>query len=210
MNQDLVQMIRYATKHQKSVNFTTNATLLADKAEALIGSGLAAIAFSLPDIERCTPEIAKNIRFFMERRKAAGTKIPKTHLNIVILEENADQVEEMLALAKDFGVDTVTFERSFPWTPVLQEMEPSLFARISATARDLGCQVRLPLAHTSPCPLMRYTLFVRCNGDVAPCCYRADVAIGNINSDSLVRIMQNRARFLKAQKSDPVCRVCRV
>jgi MoaA/NifB/PqqE/SkfB family radical SAM enzyme len=210
LNPDLIEMIMYAAACRKSVNFTTNATLLADKADALIGSGLAAIAFSLPDIDRCTPEIAGNIRYFMERREASKSKIPKTHINIVLLEENIDQVEKMLALAKEFGVDIVTFERSFPWTPVLQEKEHSLFARISATARTLGCKVRLPLAHTSPCPLMRYTLFVRCNGDVAPCCYRADVVLGKIHSDSMVRIMQSRARFLKIQKSDPVCSACRV
>ena len=207
---DIIEMIRYASAHRKSVNFTTNATLIAAKADALIGSGLAAIAFSLPDIERCTSEIAGNIRYFTERRNATNTKIPKTYINIVLLEENIGQVEEMLALAKDFGVDIVTFERSFPWTLALQEEEPPLFARIRAMARDLGCQVRLPPAHTIPCQLMRYTLFVRCNGDVAPCCYRADVVLGNIHSDSMVRIMQNRARFLKAQKSEPVCSTCRV
>ena len=210
MNPHLVDMIRYAAGHQKSVNFTTNATLLADKADALIGSGLAAIAFSLPDIERCTPEIAGNIRYFMGRREASKSRNPKTHINIALLEENIDQVEKMLALANDFGVDKVTFERSFPWTPVPQEKEHSLFARISATARDLGCQVQLPLAHTVPCPLMRYTLFVRCNGDVAPCCYRADVSLGNILSDSMIRIVQNRARFVKYQKTDPVCGKCKV
>src|SRR5208283_278008 len=187
---DLIKMIRHAAAHRKSVNFTTNATRLADEADALIGSGLAAIAFSLPDIDRCTAEISANIRYFMERREACKTKSPKTYINIVLLEENTSQVEKMLALAKDFDVDTVTFERSFPWTPALQREENSLFSRISATARDLGCQFRLPPAHVFPCQLMRYTLFVRCNGDVAPCCYRADVVLGNIHSDSMVRIMQ--------------------
>jgi MoaA/NifB/PqqE/SkfB family radical SAM enzyme len=210
MNPDLVDMIRYATDHRKSVNFTTNATLVADKADALIGSGLAAIAFSMPDADRCTAGIAGNIRHFMERRAANKTAIPKTYVNIVLLEENTGQVDRMLALAKDFGVDTVTFERSYPWTPALQDEEQAVFARIRKTARDLGCDVRLPPSHTFPCQLMKYTLFVRCNGDVAPCCYRADVSLGNILSDSMVRIVQNRARFLKSQKTDPVCGKCKV
>jgi molybdenum cofactor biosynthesis enzyme MoaA len=210
MTPNLIEMIRYASAHHKAVNFTTNATLLADKADALIGSGLAAIAFSLPDIERCTPEIAGNIRYFMERRKSGKTRTLKTYINIVLLEENTGQVEKMLSMAKNFGVETMTFERSFPWTPALQEKESALFKQISTTARALGCDIRLPPVHAFPCQLMRYTLFIRCNGDVAPCCYRADVVLGNIHSNSMVRIIQNRARFLKAQKTDPVCSACRV
>ena len=54
----------------------------------------------------------------MGRREASKSRNPKTHINIALLEENIDQVEKMLALANDFGVDKVTFERSFPWTPV--------------------------------------------------------------------------------------------
>jgi MoaA/NifB/PqqE/SkfB family radical SAM enzyme len=210
MNPDLVRMIRYAADHRKSVNFTTNATLVAGKADALIGSGLDAIAFSLPDVDRCTPEIAGNIRSFVRQRAANKTQLPKIHVNIALLEENTGQIEDMLRLSKDFGVDTVTFERSFPWTTTLQEKERAVFTCIRKTARETGCDVRLPLAHTIPCPLMSYTLFVRCNGDVAPCCYRADVSLGNIISNSMIRIVQNRARFLKSQKADPVCARCGV
>ncbi|MFY9750669.1 MAG: radical SAM protein [Methanoregula sp.] len=210
MNQDLPRMVRYAAGHRKSVNFTTNATLIHEKVDALLASGLDAIAFSLPDIDRCTPIIAENISRFVAERAKRGQKKPETCINIAIMEENLDQLDRMLAMVRDFGVDTVVFERSFPWTDSLQKKESDMFQGIRDTAGQFGLKVKFPPDHTSPCPLMRYTLFVRWNGDVAPCCYRANVAIGNINSDSMVRIMQNRARFLKSQRSDPVCNSCRV
>ena len=210
MNPDLPRMIRYAAGHKKSVNFTTNATLIADQADALLTSGLDAIAFSLPDIQRCTTQIASNISRFVKEREKRGIRKPKTYINIAFMEGNLDQIDEMLTMAQGFGVDTVVFERSFPWTEHLQEKESTIIQEIQNTAKRLGLEVKLPPDHSIPCPLMRYTLFVRWNGDVAPCCYRADVPLGNILSDPMVRILQNRAKFLKAQKTDPVCSVCRV
>jgi MoaA/NifB/PqqE/SkfB family radical SAM enzyme len=210
MNTELVEMIRYASGHRKLVNFTTNASLIFDKTEDLLGSGLDAIAFSLPDINRCTPEIAENISQFMKMRAVNGQTRPKTYINISLLRENFDQTGEMLVMAKAFGVDTVVFERSYPWTDDLRSAEASLFGKIRVDAARSGCKVRLPGAHTTPCQLMNYTLFVRYNGDVAPCCYRADEVLGNVFSDSITRIIRNRVSFFKKMKTDPICSVCRV
>jgi len=209
MHPMLIDMIRYASAHKKSANFTTNATLLEDKTDALLTSGLDAIAFSLPDIQRCTPQIAGNISRFVKEREKRSVKKPKTYLNIAFLDENLDQIDETLAMAQDLGVDGVVFERSFPWTESLEANGSIVFKGIQKTADRLGLEIKLPPDHGIPCPLMRYTLFVRWNGDVAPCCYRADVSLGNILSDSMVRVMKNRAKFLKSQKTDPICGKCK-
>jgi MoaA/NifB/PqqE/SkfB family radical SAM enzyme len=209
MNPALIEMIRYASEHKKLVNFTTNATLIADQMDALFTSGLDAIAFSLPDIQRCTPQIASNISQFVKERERRSITKPKTHINIAIMEENLDQIDDMLTMAQGFGVDAVVFERSYPWTEHMRTKERQVIQEVQKTATQLGLEVKFPLDHTNPCPLMRYTLFVRWNGDVAPCCYRADVSLGNILSDSMVRILQNRAKFLKSQKTDPVCGKCK-
>lgn len=209
MHPDLPGMIRYAAGHKRSVNFTSNATLLQERPEALLSSGLDAIAFSLPDIHRCTPLIAGNIGRFVTQRAEKKQKTPEICINIALMDETIDQVDAMLEKARELGVDTVVFERSYPWAKAMQEKEEGLFREIRKTATELGLKIKLPPAHSSPCPLIRYTLFVRWNGDVAPCCYRADVSLGNILSDPMVRILQNRAKFMKSQKSDPVCGKCR-
>jgi MoaA/NifB/PqqE/SkfB family radical SAM enzyme len=209
MHPDLPDMIRYAAGHRKSVNFTSNATLLAEKTDTLLASGLDAIAFSLPDLNRCTPLIAGNIARFVAQRAEKGQKTPEICINIALMEETIDQVDAMLEKARELGADTVVFERSYPWAKAMQEKEEDLFKKIRKTAAELGLKIKFPPAHSSPCPLIRYTLFVRWNGDVAPCCYRADVSLGNILSDPMVRILQNRAKFMKSQKSDRVCGTCR-
>jgi MoaA/NifB/PqqE/SkfB family radical SAM enzyme len=211
MNPALGEMIRYASGHGKSVNFTTNASLIDTSMEDdILSSGLAAIAFSLPDSRRCTPDIAGNISRFVERKRAMGMARPRTYVNIALMEENLDQVDGMLRIAEGFGVDTVVFERSFPWTRDLSLREKPVFGKIKKTAAQLGCEVKLPPTHSMPCPLIKYTLFVRWNGDVAPCCYRADTAIANVFLDGPVGIIRKRAEFMKKMATDPVCRKCLV
>jgi MoaA/NifB/PqqE/SkfB family radical SAM enzyme len=210
LHPDLPAMIRYATEKKISVNFTTNATLLPNKVDALLDSGLDAIAFSFPESHQFTPIIATNVAAFIRERSARRQKLPKTYINIALMPENHDCIEEGLSLASKTGVDRVNFERSFPWTETLAKTEKSLFASIRTTAKKTGCRVTLPPVHTHPCPLVRLTLFVRTNGDVAPCCYRADTVLGNILHESLPSIIRKRVEFMKTMKGDPVCRECRV
>ena len=210
LHPDLPAMIRYATGKKISVNFTTNATLLPGKTDALLDSGLDAIAFSFPDSQQFTPIIAKNVAGFIKEISIRKQKLPKTYINIALMQENLDCIEEGLNLATTTGVDIVNFERSFPWTETQAKTEKDLFARIKRSANKAGCKVTLPPAHTRPCPLVRLTLFVRTNGDVAPCCYRADTCLGNILRDDLPQIIRNRARFMKTMQADSVCRICHV
>ena len=210
LHPDLPAMIRYAAGKKISVNFTTNATLLPGRTGDLLASGLDAIAFSFPEVQQFTPIIAGNVAGFVQERVAGNRKLPKTYLNIALMEENPDCIDKGLELARITGVDVVNFERSFPWTEQQAHTEKTLFAHIRSTAKQTGCTVTLPPLHTNPCPLFRLTLFVRWNGDVAPCCYRADLPLGNLLKDNLSTILHNRAAFLKKMRTDPVCRACRV
>ncbi len=210
LHPDLPAMIRYAAGKKISVNFTTNATLLPGRTDGLLNSGLDAIAFSFPEVQKFVPIITKNVAGFVQERSAMKQKLPKTYINIALMEENLDCIDKGLELASTTGVDTVNFERSFPWTEIQAETEKSLFARIRSTAKKTGCSVTLPPLHTNPCPLFQLTMFVRWNGDVAPCCYRADLPLGNMLRDNLSTVMHNRVAFLKKMKTDTVCRECRV
>jgi len=210
MHPALIDMIRYASGKKRSVNFTTNATLLTEHTDALLDAGLDAIAFSFPDAAQFAPVISRNVSRFVQERADKSRKKPKTYINIALMEGNFGSVEEGLALAKTVGVDVVNFERSFPWAEEQAISEPALFSRIRSAAKKTGCKVTLPAPHTNTCPLFQLTLFVRWNGDVAPCCYRADHILGNILQESFLSILKKRAEFQKTMKHDPICGRCRV
>jgi len=210
MHPALIDMIRYASERKKSVNFTTNATLLPGKTDMLLGSGLDAIAFSFPEAGQFSRLISENAAAFVRQRNTKKQKLPKTYVNIALMPENFGSVDAGLRLAKNAGVDVVNFERSFPWTETRATSEPVLFSRIRSAARKTRCKVTLPVPHTSTCPLNQLTLFVRWNGDVTPCCYRADHILGNILNEDFPGILENREEFQKTMKTDLVCSRCRV
>lgn len=210
LHPELPAMIRYAASKKISVNFTTNATLLPARTTEILNSGLDAIAFSFPETRQFTPLVTDNVAAFLRERSARGQKGPKAYLNIALMDDQPDSAGEGIRLAAGVGLDVVNFERSFPWSADQAAREKALFARIAAMGREAGCTVKLPPAHTNPCPLVRLTMFVRTNGDVAPCCYRADTSLGNILRDGLLQVIRNRAQFMKTMQADPVCRACRV
>jgi MoaA/NifB/PqqE/SkfB family radical SAM enzyme len=210
LHEDLPTMISYASGKKISVNFTTNGTLLPGRTDELLKSGLDAIAFSFPDSRTFRPVIERNVAGFIRERAVRNLTLPLTYLNIALLEGNSDCIVEGLGLARVLGIETVNFERSFPWTEGQAKTEKDLFARIRDEGKKSGCRVTLPVVHSRPCPLFRLTLFVRSNGDVAPCCYRADLSLGNLLKDNLATILKNRRAFQKKMGADPVCGICRV
>lgn len=210
LHTELPGMIRYAAKKRLSVNFTTNATLLPGKTGDLLDSGLDAIAFSFPDSKEFAPVLMKNVAEFIGEKNRRGQKKPKTYINIALMEGNHDCIEGGIRLAKKTGADIVSFERSFPWSRQLADSEEKLFSHIRTVTRQNKCAVKFPPAHTLPCPLSRLTLFVRWNGDVAPCCYRADKVLGNILTDGLATVIRERVLFMKKMQKDAVCSSCLV
>lgn len=83
MNPYLVDMIKYGAEKGFSVNFTTNATLVGEKAEGLLSSGVGIIAFSIPDLSLFSPDISGNIKYFHELKNKKGSLFQK---HILILQ----------------------------------------------------------------------------------------------------------------------------
>lgn len=208
MNPCLLDMIKYGAEKGLSVNFTTNATLIKDNAKDLLLSGLDIIAFSLPDISLFSPDIYRNIEYFLECRKKGGLTLPKTYMNIALMDSNFDTIDEMLSVSGRLGVDAVNFERSYPWKSEYTKKEEDVFRKVNNFTAKTGFEAVLPVPHTLPCRLFNTTLFVRYNGDVTPCCYQPKKVFGNIVSDSPDEIMHNRKIFRENMSKDPVCSVC--
>ena len=208
MNPYLVDMIKYGAEKGLSVNFTTNATLVGEKAETLLSSGVEIIAFSIPDLSLFSPNISGNIKYFHKLKKQKGLTFPKTYMNIAMMEYNFDTVEETLSISNDLGVDAVNFERSYPWKPEYTKEEETVFRKVNDFTEKTGLKITLPVPHTLPCRLFNTTLFMRYNGDVTPCCYRPDKIFGNINSETFDEIMHKRNIFREKMAEDPICSVC--
>lgn len=101
--------------------------------------------------------VVANLRYFMEQRRAKGTRMPRVHLSMVIMRENVEEMPEFIDLAAALGVDTAVFShyltttieghRKSPEASSLychQELADQMLLKTRQRADELGVNVFLP------------------------------------------------------------------
>jgi MoaA/NifB/PqqE/SkfB family radical SAM enzyme len=121
LNPDLPRMIAYARQKNILTVASTNLNRL-DRAgaAALVRSGLGALIIALDGVTdethgRLRPggsatRIAANVRLLAEERERAGSRTPFLNLRMVVSRENEHEVAEFRRLARELGVDMVSFK----------------------------------------------------------------------------------------------------
>ena len=195
LHPDLIPWMTEAKSHGCQTGLLTNAVLLTPKkTQGLLDSGIDWICFSLDGAERATFEsirihadftsVCQNIAGFC--RSAQGTGI-KRMINMVIMNQNRDQLEAMVCLAAELGVDQVNFKQcdvirgelgkglgmfATQSSREIRGLEKAL-GQARKRGKKLGIQTRAfsftpeeqPVCVQDP----RDSLFIRYDGLAAPC-----------------------------------------
>jgi radical SAM protein with 4Fe4S-binding SPASM domain len=180
----LLDMVDYATARHIQVGFNTNGTLL-DRATAdrLIAAGLSWLHVSLDGATPATYEdvrhgpalrprpgqferVVANLRGLIDARRAAGSTTPRVHVVFVAMRRNIDELERLVQLAADIGVDELFVQNlshdfgDAAESPRYRELHDyveeealfgahmeaaeKVFERAGARAAELGLELRLP------------------------------------------------------------------
>ena len=121
LNRDLIKIVSYIHKKRMITSLTTNGWLLPSFAKPLFESGLDFISVSLDgptaeshDKNRGVPgsfkRLVKGIRILTELKNRNRSIFPNIKINTVIIPENVDQLENIIVLAKNLGVDEMSFQ----------------------------------------------------------------------------------------------------
>ena len=121
LNPDFVRMTDYARRKKILTVTSTNLNHFSrDDAKALAASGPDALIIALDGVTEETygrmrkggraATVVANTRLLLEERTRAGSDIPFVNLRLVVSKENEHEVEAFRALAKDLGVDMVSFK----------------------------------------------------------------------------------------------------
>jgi len=122
-------------KYFGSIDLHTNAILLDDTIIDILldsPSTVDTLSFSLDAVSSDTYysirrnrqlEVAyKNIKNFYRRRKAAGKRLPKTHLQFIVMEENHNEAGEFLKYWSEFLNDLeIEFQVNYDWFPPMRK-----------------------------------------------------------------------------------------
>ena len=202
---NLFDWIEEAGFHGCKTGFLTNGMLLSESlSRRILDIGVDWIGFSLDGADQATYEairrganfntVCRNIRGLTGQRI---NQQPKTMINFVIMQSNWHQMEKMITLAHDLGIDQVNFKQcdvirgehgkghgmfQAEETKRLSQLKKAL-SRARRLGRKLDVKTtafaftpeELPVCDQDP----RNSLFIRYDGSVSPC---INLAIGGPSS----------------------------
>jgi radical SAM protein with 4Fe4S-binding SPASM domain len=206
---DLEAMVTEASSRGIRVGLNTNGTLLtAAKSRALIAAGLDWIHVSIDGACQETfadirvggrlDTVVGHLRELLAARAELGLGRPRVQMNTVLMRRNASELNALLDLAADVGVDRVwiqglshdfadvgedeTFVSIRAWTAAQQlgdDQLDTLLADAAHRADQLGLDLRLPDAPANSLPRLAgepgcdwpwRSAYVGYDGTVQPCC----------------------------------------
>jgi pyrroloquinoline quinone biosynthesis protein E len=151
-------------------------------------------------------------------------------LNLVISQTNLSEIDDIVRLAAELGFDVVHAMHAIPMDDAAAALRPSPAELSRIRQEDLwelgkslgvkvACYFRreaLPPQAMPRCLLPWEYMFVRANGEVAPCCAlfgsEKGVVVGNILQEDFSQIWRgeryNGYRRASADGTNALCRVC--
>jgi MoaA/NifB/PqqE/SkfB family radical SAM enzyme len=217
LNPRVFEMLGFARSKGVITNLTTNGTLLADKTDDILKSGLEEIAIGIYDSSLLS-NVTPNIEEFVKEKRKRELKIPKVYFDITLYRENRDSVADMIRLASHIGVEAVIVHRLFNLYGIdskaeclSEEDEKYLFRETRKIARSRRMDLYLPERHLLPCRIVKRSAFVTVDGKVTPCPYLFEEHIGDAYKEKVKVILNSRsyADFIRRMKQHSICSRCK-
>lgn len=219
LNPAVFDMVDYLTKSRIASIISTNGHFIdnREKAARLVDGDLSLLIVSISGATQKTYEkyhqggdlqrVIKSIRLISETKKRKNKKTPLITLRILVTRDNLNELDEMRALAKDLGCDTIDIRHA--------EWQKQIFSRQIDEKFSAG---PIPVKTRNKVCLWPWLIsVVNWNGDVTPCCfYHLDLPVmGNAFSAGGMRQIWRgsayasfRKKMRQGKNTVPICRHC--
>jgi len=223
------KMFAYMKNKGISVNFTSNAVLLVKNYKWIADLGIDTLSISLdaanPDSYKkirgvdAFPQIIEGIKSLQGYKKERGLSLPGTRIQMVIQQDNINELEDFVRLAKSLEIDAAYFQvmnmmgldnrRDNLASALTPDLVKEKIMAAREAAKSLGVATNLDVIlkkfeqyyHKEnvkkfyPCFYPWYTLMVNLDGNVQPCCSfggpNSGVYFGNIYQEDFTRMFNN-------------------
>ena len=125
LHPDIIRMLSLAKRAGFTCTMTTNGTLLADKAQALVETGLDSLVISIdgPEeihdatrgVEGTFARAREGARAVAAARRGGTHGRPRLRINCTITSRNFGILHEMPNIAEDFGAESIVFSHLWFW-----------------------------------------------------------------------------------------------
>ncbi|MBU2633720.1 MAG: radical SAM protein [Nanoarchaeota archaeon] len=228
LNKDIFNMVKYAKNRKSFVKMDSNAVLLdKETIKNLLNSKIDIISISIDSVKKEIYEtirkganfnkVLNNIKNLVEIRNKSGAKT-QIHLFSVFQKENINEVEDIIQLGNNLGVDSIngTFihklgdnenkVRSLKTCDIkvikdILKKKEKIIKNSKANIRmeSLFEDIKILLKNKkydlkAPCYMPWYSPFVTWDGFVSPCCFFADkeIVFGNLFEEPFIKIWNSK------------------
>lgn len=227
LNKELFQMVSYAESKNIKTAISTNSTLLHERAEAILQSGLSKIQVCLDGLSQETLQqyrkgadcnvVIQGIERLCNLKRQRGSSHPRIILRFLVFRHNENEIDDVINLAKNLEVDTLLIGR-----PLLDFKNPCVNSELAErwlpkTAKygryekiENGYCLKNRVKH---CPSV-WTPTITWDGEVLPCCIDGDAnfSLGNLFDKPFTEIYWSKEyakrRKLMWSKKLPLCEQC--
>ncbi|HYV93169.1 MAG TPA: SPASM domain-containing protein [Chitinophagales bacterium] len=233
LNPEFLEMVKYASGKRIYTATSTNAHYLDDEnAKRTIESGLDRLIIS---IDGTTQEVYEQYRIggnlkkviegtinILKWRKELRSRTPLVVFQFLVVKPNEHQVDDVIRLGKELGVDDVwfktaqvyDFENGNELIPSIEKF--SRYKKIKNASQSTGEKWKIKNEMLNHCWKMWHSCVITWDGKVVPCCFDKDAQhqLGDLKEKSFDEIWNGaayqrfRTSLLKSRKEIDICTNC--
>lgn len=221
------ELVKYAAKKKIYTVTSTNAHFLTErKAKETVESGLDRILISVDGTTQEVYEqyrvggslnkVIEGIKNLVKAKQDLGSSTPHIALQFLVVKPNEHQIEDVMALGKELGVDEVKLKTAQIYDYEHgSDLMPTIDKYSRYEKQDSGSyQVKNEMLNH--CWKLWHSCVITWDGKIVPCCFDKDAQhqLGDLNTKTFSAIWQSdlyksfRSRVLKSRKEIDICTNC--
>lgn len=227
LNRQLFDFIRYASERRVYTAISTNAHYLTPtNARKTVESGLSRLIISIDGTTQETyqnyriggklEKVLEGTRNLIEAKKELKSQTPYTIFQFLVVKPNEHQINEVNALAKEYGVDYVAFKSAQVYDYENGNPLIPLNERYSRYKKQADGTYTIKNKLLNHCWKMWHSCVFTWDGKVVPCCFDKDAEhqMGSIQDVSFKEIWHSdeynhfRRSILKGRNQIDICTNC--
>jgi radical SAM protein with 4Fe4S-binding SPASM domain len=220
-------LVKYASSKNIYSATSTNAHFLDDdNARKTVESGLDRLIISIDGTTQETYEqyrkggrlakVIEGAENIVRWKKKLNSKKPYTVFQFLVVRHNEHETEEVKALAKNIGVDTVAFKTAQVYDYENGNNLIPLNEKYSRYKKNGDGRFHIKNELLNHCWKMWHSCVITWDGKVVPCCFDKDAShqLGDVNKNSFSEIWNSqpynsfRTSLLKSRSSIDICNNC--
>ncbi|MFY0672983.1 MAG: SPASM domain-containing protein [Bacteroidia bacterium] len=227
LNRQLFDFIKYASERRVYTAISTNAHYLnPTNARKTVESGLSRLIISIDGTTQETyqnyriggklEKVLEGTRNLIEAKKELKSQTPYTIFQFLVVKPNEHQINEVNALAKEYGVDYVAFKSAQVYDYENGNPLIPLNERYSRYKKQSDGTYAIKNKLLNHCWKMWHSCVFTWDGKVVPCCFDKDAEhqMGSIQDMAFKEIWHSdeynhfRSSILKGRNQIDICTNC--